>query len=142
MTESVLNPRLLTLLRFAKSERSGSTWRDVAQALGDIYHPDMKLADVIHHLVVTYAEVLCEPRFGVGGGGKASEDLLLAPIKGLHSIDFPGPRNLDTSYTVEQFYNAFVIHILGQLSITNIGWCRDWFDDSPSSLPSLEAVHV
>ncbi len=142
MTEASLNPRLLTLLRFAKSERSGSTWRDVAQSLGELYHPEMTLADVIHHLVAAYSEVLCEPRFEVGRSGKASEELLLAPIKGLHSIDFAGPRSLSTPYTVEQFYNAFVLHILGQLSITSIGWCRAWFDGASPSLPPLEAAHA
>lgn len=142
MTEASLNPRLLTLLRFAKSERSGSTWRDVAQALGELYHPEMTLADVIHHLVAAYSEVLCEPRFEVGRSGKASEELLLAPIKGLHSIDFAGPRSLSTPYTVEQFYDAFVLHILGQLSITSIGWCRAWFDGTSPSLPPLEAAHA
>lgn len=142
MTESVLNQRLLTLLRFAKGERSGSTWRDVAQALGELYHPEMTLADVIHHLVTAYLEVLCEPRFEVGRSGKASEDLLLAPIKGYQSIDLAGPRSLETAYTVEQFYNAFVIHILGQLSITSIGWCRAWFDGTSTSLPPLEAAHA
>lgn len=142
MNESIMNPRLLTLLRFAKSERSGSTWRDVAQALGDLYHPEMTLADVIHHLVAAYSEVLCEPRFEIGGSGKASEELLLAPIKGFHSIDFAGPRSLSTSYTVEQFYNAFVLHILGQLSITSIGWCRAWFDGTCPSHPPLEVAHV
>ena len=142
MTEASLNPRLLALLRFAKSERSGSTWRDVAQALGELYHPEMTLADVIHHLVAAYSEVLCEPRFEVGRSGKASEELLLAPIKGLHSIDFAGPRSLSTPYTVEQFYNAFVLHILGQLSITSIGWCRAWFDGASPSLPPLEAAHA
>ena len=142
MSESIMNPRLLTLLRFAKSERSGSTWRDVAQALGDLYHPEMTLADVIHHLVAAYSEVLCEPRFEVGRSGKASEELLLAPIKGFHSIDFAGPRSLTTPYTVEQFYNAFVLHILGQLSITSIGWCRAWFDGTTPSLPPLEVTHA
>lgn len=142
MTESVLNQRLLTLLRFAKGERSGSTWRDVAQALGELYHPEMTLVDVIHHLVTAYSEVLCEPRFEVGRSGKASEDLLLAPIKGYQSIDLAGPRSLETAYTVEQFYNAFVIHILGQLSITSIGWCRAWFDGTSTSLPPLEAAHA
>ena len=98
----------------------------------------MSLADVIHHLVAAYSEVLCEPRFEVGRGGKASEELLLAPIKGYHSIDLAGPRSLDTLYTVEQFYNAFVIHILGQLSITSIGWCRDWYEGS--SIKSISDV--
>ena len=138
MSEPVLNERLLTLLRFAKSERSGSTWRDVAQALGALYHPEMRLADVIHHLVAAYSEVLCERRLEVGRGGKASEELLLAPIKGYHSIDLAGPRSLDTTYTVEQFYNAFVIHILGHLSITSIGWCRAWYEGPTSFCPPLE----
>ena len=138
MTESILNQRLLTLLRFAKSKRSGSTWRDVARSLGELYHPEMTLADVIHHLVAAYSEDLCEPRFEVGRGGKAAEDLLLAPIKGFHAIELAGPCSLDTTYTVEQFYNAFVIHILGQLSITSIGWCRAWYEDK-ALYSSLEA---
>lgn len=130
--------RLLTLLRYAKSPRAGTTWRDIASALGDLYHPNMSLPDVVHHLVSAYSEVLCEPRFAVGGNGSASEDLLLAPIRGFHAIDFPGPKSLNTAYTVEQFYNAFVSFIVGQLSITNIGWCRAWYDGAPAADPALE----
>lgn len=132
MPNTTLNPRLHTLLRFAKSERSGSTWRDVATALGDLYHPDMTLQDVIHHLVAAFSDVLCEPRFEVGRGGKAAEELLLAPIRGYHSIELAGPRSEDTAYTVGQVYNAFVLHILGQLSIACIGWCREWYEGNAS----------
>ncbi len=136
-----LSARLLALLRYAKSEGRETTWRDVASALGDLYHPEMTLADVIHHLVSAFSEVLCEPRFEVGGGG-AGEDLLLAPIKGHHAIEFMGPKTLDTLYTVEQFYNAQVSFIIGQLRISSIGWCRAWYEGAPSSQSIQETIHV
>lgn len=137
-----MSDRLLVLLRHAKSESPGTTWRDVAAALGDLYHPEMTLADVIHHVVSAFSEVLCEARFEVGGGGGAGEDLLLAPIKGHHAIEFMGPKTLDTQYTVEQFYNAQVSFIMGQLRISSIGWCRAWYEGAPSSQSPQESIHV
>ncbi len=122
-----MSDRLLVLLRHAKSEGRGASWRDVAAALGDLYHPDMTLTDVVHHIVAAFTEVLAEPRFEVGRGGTAAEELLLAPIKGYHTVEALGPSRLDTTYTVEQFYNAQIAYVLGQLSIARVGWCRDEF---------------
>lgn len=139
---SDLSERLRVLLRFAKSEKTGTTWRDVATALGDLYHPDMTLPDVIHHIVSVFTEVLCEHRFAIGRGGSAGEDLLLAPIKGYHAIEFFGAKNLETQYTVEQFYNAQVSYVIGQLSIARIDWCRPWYEGAPSSQSHQESIHV
>ena len=139
---SDLSERLRVLLRYAKSEKDGTTWRDIASALGDLYHPDMTLPDVIHHVVSVLTEVLCEPRFEIGRSGSVGEDLLLAPIKGYHAIEFYGAKNLETQYTVEQFYNAQVSYVIGQLSIARIDWCHPWYEGSPSSQSTLEATHV
>lgn len=125
---AAMSDRLLVLLRYAKSEHRGSTWRDVAAALGDLYHPEMTLTDVVHHAVAAFSEVIAEPRFRVGRGGAAAEELLLAPIKGYHSVEALGPTRLDAQYTVEQFYNAQIAHVLGQLSIARIDWCRDQYN--------------
>lgn len=138
--QAAMSDRLLVLLRYAKSENRGSTWRDVAAALGDLYHPDMTLSDAVHHIVAAFTEALAEPRFEVGRGGTAGVDLLLAPIKGHHSVEALGPSRLDTSYTVEQFYNAQVAYVLGQLSIAKIGWCRDWFAGTASSPAAMTAT--
>lgn len=134
--------RLLVLLRYAKSENTGSGWRDIASALGDLYHPEMTLPDVIHHVVSAFTEVLCEPRFEIGRGGSAGEELLLAPIKGYHAIEIYGPKSLETQYTVEQFYNAQISYVVGQLSIARIDWCRSWYYGTLSSQSPLEAIHV
>lgn len=135
-TSPSISPRLLVLLRFAKAEHNGWTWRDVAGALGDLYHPAMTLTNVVHHIVASFMEVLAEPRFEVGRSGTAGEDLLLAPIKGYLTVEALGPFRLDTPYTVEQFYNAHIAYVLGQLRIAKIGWCRDWYDSAASSLPA------
>lgn len=128
----MISSRLLALLRHAKSSNPAPGWQAIAVALGDLYHPEMKLSDVLHHLVAAYEEVLAEPRFKVHGGTTQAVDILLAPVKGFHTIEHFGPtEGLASKYSVEEFYNAIVAHLVGQLRITNIGWCRDQlFGDS------------
>ena len=128
MSIPVDNPRLLTLLRFSKRPRSGSTWRDVAHALEECYGPELTLADVIHHLAAAFADLACEPRFQSGRSTMAATELLLSPIKGLFSVEQFGASSLDAKYSVEEFYNAMVLYFVGQFSIANIGWCREWYD--------------
>ncbi len=123
----MLSDRLVALLRYAKSPSRASGWQAIPPVLADLYHPEMRLQDVLHHVVAAYEEVLAEPRFCVRGGTTQAVDLLLAPVKGYHAIEMlMGPKDgLQTKYTVEEFYDAIVGHILGQLTITNVGWCRD-----------------
>lgn len=42
---------------------------------------------------------------------------------------------------MEEFCNAIVLHILGQLSVANIGWCRDWYDGHTARKASLAVVN-
>lgn len=83
----------------------------------------MNLPDVIEVLVTTYEEALSEPRFELGNGRYAARELILAPIKGLHALDWPEPKGLNSSYTAEQFYNAMIKNIISQFSISRIDWC-------------------
>lgn len=122
--------RLLILLRFAKSRHNAPiSWRLVADSLADEYSPNMPLSSVIFHLSEAFAEIKAEPRFQLGTQGSLTE-LLLAPVNGFSSVELFGSPGLDTRYSVEQFYDSFVRHIIGLLAVTNIGWCREelWCD--------------
>lgn len=119
--------RLITLLRHARASDKDLTWRGIAAALGDLYHPRMTLADVMHHLAAAYAELLAEPRFEVQSGSATLANLLLAPVKGCNAIDLCGPQSTDHAYTVEAFYNSIVGHILGRLMMARIDWCAEYF---------------
>lgn len=117
--------RLIALLRYAKAEDPDMTWRAVAAALGDIYHPKMSLADAVHHLAAAHQELLAEPRFAVQSGSNALDSLLLAPIKGYCSIELFGPKSTDQTYSVESIYNSFTAHILGELRWAKVDWCAE-----------------
>lgn len=129
----MLSKRLLSLLRFAKTpNRPSFSWRLVAEALAEEYGEHISLDALMFHLTAVYDEIKAEPRFQIGGQTNLCK-LLLAPISGYHSIDMYGPQSVDQTYTVEQFYDAFCLHIVGLLANTNIGWCRDelWCDSLP-----------
>lgn len=124
-SKGVISERLRTLMMFAKRPDTVEwTWQAVAEALKGLYSDDMKLVWVMHHLVAAYEEALAEPRFQLGRGNTML-DVLLSPVRGHTSIQLLGPGSLQTPYTVEQFYNAMVHKILGELQITNVGWLRD-----------------
>ena len=117
--------RLIALLRHVRAPETDMTWRGVAAALGDLYHPQMSLPDVVHHLAAAYTELTEEPRFAVPAGPVMLANLLLAPIKGLNSIDMLGPRSTDHAYSVEAIYNSLAGHMLGAFMFAKTGWCAD-----------------
>lgn len=124
-SKGVMSERLRALLIFSKRpDVKEWTWKGVADALADIYSTDMRLVWVMHHLVAAYEEALAEPRFQLGRSC-GTVDLLMAPVKGSSSIDLMGPASLATAYTVEQFYNAMVVRILGELQCATVGWLRE-----------------
>lgn len=124
-SKGVLSDRLRTLMAFSKRpDQKDWSWRAVAEELADLYGGGMKLYWVMHHLVAAYQEALGEPRFKLGGSDKVLE-LIMAPIRGHTSVELLGPASLASEYSVEQFYNAMVLKLLGELQITNIGWLRE-----------------
>lgn len=113
---------LQTLIHLAKSDQAVQSWKDVALALRGIYHFEMTLHDVIEVLVKAYEELLADERFDTGAGAVAAKELVMAPIKGSTALEFLGVTDIQKSYTVEQFYDAFVLHIISKFRISTINW--------------------
>jgi len=118
------NERLLALLHYAKGDITSTvfTWRDVAKALGELYHPDMTLEAAMHHLVAAYGDLMADPRFECSNHGNEPLALLLAPVKGYSSVELYGPRNTEAAYTVEQFYNSMAAHMFSKLRLSRVDW--------------------
>ena len=116
-------------MRHAKdTDKSNSDWKAIRDSLAAMYHPDMKITDVIHVVCKAHAEAVKEPRFQMCTSQRYLDDILLSLIQGSCAIEFGMPR-LDTSYTVEQFYNAILNHLMSGLRMTRIDWLRaegDW----------------
>jgi hypothetical protein len=119
------SPRLLALLQHAKGINPDMTWKAIPKALEPIFYSDMSLIDAMHHIVAAFEEVLSEPRFEVGRHGASALELLMSPIKGFSAIDVLGPKTLETTYTVEQFYNSMAMYIFSQLRISRVDWMED-----------------
>lgn len=124
----VTNPpsaRLTALLEFLKNHPSEPlSWYTVPKALGELYHPKMTLADAMHHLVHAHKELVADARFEIGRSDSESLDLLLAPVKGSHSVELLGATHLNTTYTVEQFYDSMARHILSAILLSRVDWLR------------------
>lgn len=121
-----ISSTLALLLRHSKRAEDND-WSAIAQALAPSFFADMSLVDVVSIVVGAYEEALFEPRFEISRSGMAARDLLLAPIKGSCSVDFLGPGNLGVQYSVEQFYNAFLKHIMSELRLSRVDWCPEVF---------------
>ncbi len=137
-----MNETLKALFRYIKRENCDPAWHAIRDnVLAGIYHRDMCFADVVKVLLTAYAEALMDPRFELPGRHNAAEDLLLAPIKGHHAVDFMGPSSTETRYTVEQFYGAMIDKMMGDLRCCTIGWCRhEIWPEEAASAPSTPAL--
>lgn len=116
------SPGLQALLEFSKSDDADFSWQGAAKALAPVYSEHMTLVDVVEVLLTLHAEAMAEPRFEMGHVETARRALLLAPLKGLHSVEMFGPKGLDTAYTVEQFYNSFVSFIMCNMRLARVDW--------------------
>lgn len=114
-----------------KDETKSFAWRAIAASLAPVYHSTLQLKDVLYHVTVAYSFMLSEPRFEVAQRSSAQlNTLLLAPIEGFASVEMFGPSDgLKTHYSVEEVYNAFIAHMMGQISIARIDWCREQLYD-------------
>ncbi len=124
-----MSPTLLALLRYAKQEDVDGAWTSVRdQVLGPIYHPEMKLANVLRVLLEAWMEALNDTRFALPGrrpGLHALEELVLAPVVGHFSVaQWPG-ATLETTCTVEQFYTAIVHKMISDFRLARVDWCRE-----------------
>ena len=83
------------------------------------------LTDVVKVLLIAHTPALMEPRFELPGCDNAAEHVVLAPIKGQHTVEIAGPWSVDTRYSVEQSYNAMISKMMGDLQAARVDWCRD-----------------
>jgi len=102
----------------------------MAAVLSKLYGTPLSLPEVMHQAIAALSEVVHEPGFHLPQNDVPLFDLVLAPIRGGHSIDYVGPQALDTSYTVEQFYNAQIKFIVSQLQHANIDWCSKQYESA------------
>lgn len=122
---SAMSPRLLALLRAFKRNKSFADWRQIAEILGDLYHPKMSFEATFGHLVAAHLEALSEPRFQLNAQHHGIEHVFLAPVRSTHALKSDGPLRLDTDASIEAFYTAIMAEIHDILAFcTNIGWCR------------------
>lgn len=117
---------LQVLLNYVKGDLKRCTWRDAALVLGPLYYHDMKLVDVMSIVLKAYSEALAEPRFEIPAASSALEDLVFAPIKGSHAVEWPCPaKGIDTSYSIEQVYNSMLAYMLSNLRLARVDWLRE-----------------
>lgn len=117
---------LKAVFRYMKRSDSVDSWQALRdRVFAPLFHPEMRFVDVVHVLMSVYTEALMEPRFELPGRHNAAEDLVLAPIKGSHAIEFMGPSDLARQYSVEQFYGAMISKMLCDLRLCRVDWCAD-----------------
>lgn len=124
--QRVLSDRLAALINLSKRVANGTsdaTLESISEALEWCYCANMRLADALHHALEALKEANAEPRLCLGAAD--IEALILAPIKGLNSIELFGPSDLQVKYSVESFYMAMINHVLGKLMCTRVDWCAE-----------------
>lgn len=125
----MLSKTLKLLLDYSKAKVSEDVnnpfdWKILASILGPFYHHDMKLVDVVRIILKAYEEAILEKRFEMPS--PTIERILLAPIDGMCAIDHLGVyRNVDTKYSIEQFYNAMLTRLMNDLRFTRVDWMLD-----------------
>lgn len=110
---------LRTLLIATKEPRPPTTWQEVGEVLAPVFAFDMSFHDVLVILCGAHQELIAEPRFQVGQPQKQAFDLLTAPIKGYFKV-----VGLQDSMTVEQFYNSMVEHMVSEIRLSRVDWCK------------------
>ncbi len=141
----VIDDTLKALLRFSKREflkdcigtREEQIKLEVdkiRQALGPLYHYEMKIIDIVRVVLGAYTRMLEEPRFQANKSDNQF-DLLFAPIEqtrlynGLVPIDNLHMSMYDIAY-------SYIKHMLLEMMLSNVGWCRHviWPEEAPVQL--------
>lgn len=107
------------LIKFSKQENSDFSFVGVKTFLQDIYHPNMKLHDVVGILVNSLQEVLDEDRFKVHYGPGIIKKVILAPIDRMFFE--PEPKS------ILELYEFIIKEILYAMQFSTVNWCKDKF---------------
>lgn len=123
--EHKLSKTTLNLLAYIKSNDL-DTWMKVRDdVLDDLYHPNMKLRDVLQVVYNAWLEARKEKRLEMPYSDDTAQfKLLVAPIDGYFMGNQLFVKSSDT-FTIEQFYQTFILHMLSEMRFTNVKWLKD-----------------
>ncbi len=132
--EKPFSETLKVLLKFSKEYPETFDIESIKKCLGDIYHPEMKLKDILIVLDNALCEAIEIKEFEMPNRKHAYLDIIMSPFNSCNPLGgkFFGP-NLKDAFSVEQFYNKIISEYMHKFMFTNIGWCREYvFPDEQS----------
>lgn len=102
------------LLRYSKKESTSSNWKDIREeVLGELYHYDMDVIDVFTVIYTVMEAVAQEPKFETRLNPLR---IMTAPSRGWVAV---------RKDSMEEFYGAMIRHMMGELRMTRVDWCRN-----------------
>jgi hypothetical protein len=115
------------LLIYTKGTDNALNTSSAIECLAPLYHPDMKVKDVITVVLNALIEISKEPLFCAPPFDNITYQLLTAPINGTSCLGdmVCGPKITD-EFAVGEFYNSIVNRMLNIIRFTNAGWCREY----------------
>lgn len=127
---------VLAVLKYSKTQEH--SLENLQKVLHEYYGCNLKHIDLISVLLSIVTYVNQEIQFQ--SGYRLDKDkIVTAPITGSMKLgdDIFGP-DLDKSFTVKEYLESIINHIVINLSLTNIGWCRNQLYPQPfnETMPS------
>lgn len=115
------------LLVFTKRSELELNLETVLDCLREIYHPEMKLKDVIVVLLNALQEITSIPQFESPSVSYLALKIASAPIQGTSCLgEHPFGPNRTDKFTVEEFYDSMIKELLNVFRFSNVGWCREY----------------
>ena len=118
---------LKVLLKFSKEYKESFNIKALQECLGPIYHPTMRLRDILIVLDGTLKEALTIKELELPNKEYIYLKILTSPFEGSNPLGEKifGPR-LEDKFSIEEFYNKIITEYMHTLMLTNIGWCREY----------------
>ena len=127
ITNKPFSDTVKALLLYTKQSEVELGIESVKVCLGELYHPEMALSDVITVLCSVTLELVSTPEFKTPHLGHIVSVIVKAPIEGTNSLGGKifGPDK-EEKFTVEEFYNSMIVQLLNIFRFSDIGWCREY----------------
>lgn len=125
MKNHELSETTLFFMKYSKSNLP-FTWNALVKGgLGQLYHYDMKLLDVMHIILQSWQEVSREKRLHIRSVEYSLYDVLISPTK---SFALAKPKKLTSRMTIQKFYNSIISNILYEFRYTQCSWLKEDLD--------------
>ena len=122
----MLNITLKTLLKYSKQEHLVINLQDIAKILEPIYAFYPTPYQVVEIVTKAYLDVLKDARYELPVSDyNAIKNLILSPVFGTNKLASWGNSTIYEPFTVIEFYIAIISHMIGNLRITRVDWCKD-----------------